>query len=284
MSHTSYHAPSSRRHTHANADANSGGPEWWAVPLEETQQKARAQTNSHLDKSGRKMSLAVVREGIPEDIHEGQPLESTKRKTGGGRKMSWAPGWAFAGGRASTADWAPKNLRNGVEEEGEYQEELPPRTGRRESRLSVVGRRISSISESWVFQNEASHETNFPKTVEFPDQDGKKVNLRVFGTVDSLSPYSSEIRLQVPKGAIKVDLAEQKQYVAMLDYIKPKLKEGDMLVRPFLARYARDKDMAMVMRGAMQDYVYKCQIIGMFPMGVFGDEKMETYQLEVQLY
>jgi hypothetical protein len=71
----------------------------------------------------------------------------------------------------------------------------------------------------------------------------------------------------------------------MLAYVRPTLRDGDMLVRPFVERYARDPHVAMVVRGAVQDCVYKCMVVGVFPLKAFGDWKvLENYELDVMMY
>lgn len=55
----------------------------------------------------------------------------------------------------------------------------------------------------------------------------------------------------------------------------------------------KDSGMATVIRGAIQDCVFKCFVVGMFPLQVFRreekerverEQQWETYGLDVELY
>lgn len=106
--------------------------------------------------------------------------------------------------------------------------------------------------------------------------------LDVYGSIDSLTPNG--MRLQIPRGAAHASFTKHQQYHAILEYMRPKLQNGDMLVRPFVDRYTSDRTMAMVVRGAIQDCVFKCMIVGIFPLKMFGEDvKLESYELEVMM-
>lgn len=242
-------------------------------------------------KSSRTSTLANVRDEAPSSptkplrtiSEEGTNQSQDENSTADPRRskrFSWVPGWSFAGERrqskSSPATPEDENAPSSPTDS------VTSTSNRRESAVTRFGRRFSSIGDSWVFQHEPSHETNFPPSVEFPEEDGRKVCLSVFGTIDSLD--GTVMRLQVPMGLCQADLADQKEYKPVLEYMGPKLKNGDMLVRPFMARFSRDPNMAMVVRGAMQDYVFKCHIVGIFPMKVFGDELPVPYAMDAYLY
>ncbi|KAF7192982.1 hypothetical protein HII31_05673 [Pseudocercospora fuligena] len=262
-------------------------PNPWTPP---SQQKFRSSTSANIRNDDipssptqplaptqlRRISEASELAGASqEDLNENRPNSASRFS----KRFSWVPGWSFAGEKRQSKIPGPS-----PEDENENGPESPTDsvTGRRESVAQRFSRRFSSIGESWVFNPEPSHETNFPPSVEFPEEDGKKVCLSVFGTIDSLD--GTVMKLQIPMGMCQADLANQKEYIPVLEYIGPKLKNGDMLVRPFMARFSRDPNMAMVMRGSMQDYVFKCHIVGIFPMKVFGSELPVPYAMDVQLY
>ncbi|KXS97828.1 hypothetical protein AC578_10550 [Pseudocercospora eumusae] len=210
---------------------------------------------------------------------EGDPPTSPSRPS---KRFSWVSGWSFAGEKSHRHSKIPSSSND-----NDNENEAPP-DERRTSVAQRMTRRFSSIGESWLFNPEPSHEKNFPPSLEFPTDEGRKLCLSVFGTLDfgtgTGTGTSSMMKLQIPKGRVCHADEQVKEYKAVLEFLGPKLKNGDVLVRPFMARYSRDPKMAMVVRGTMQDYVFKCFVVGVFPMKVFGEEMPVPYAMDVQLY
>ncbi|EME85048.1 uncharacterized protein MYCFIDRAFT_173918 [Pseudocercospora fijiensis CIRAD86] len=195
------------------------------------------------------------------------------------KRFSWVPGWSFAGEKRQSNPPTPSSPDDNADNnDPESPTDSVITSSRRESVAQRLTRRFSSIGESWLFHPEPSHETNFPPSVTFPSSPGKPLCLSVFGTIDSLD--GTVIKLQIPIGICQADLAGQKEYRPVLEYMGPRLKNGDLLVRPFMARFSRDPNVAMVVRGAMQEYVFKCHIVGVFPMRVFGEVLPVPYAMD----
>jgi hypothetical protein len=159
--------------------------------------------------------------------------------------------------------------------------------------MSRIRSSITTLSEVVLRDTEPTHESNFPANPVFSTYPGYSMLLNVYGTIDTLTVHG--MRLQTPRGGItpaSFDGSNNKgQYMAILEYIRPLLRNGDLLVRPFIERYARaDRYTAMVVRGAIQDTVFKCMVVGVFPMKMFDlaevneGKGFESYELRVEMY
>ncbi|CAK1366326.1 unnamed protein product [Cercospora beticola] len=232
---------------------------------------------------------AAILPPVPEDapiLQESISPDNTNRRSSSNqwaKRLSWIPGWTFAGSPPITP---PQQEPNPLERTPSQDSYLANNT-----RMSRLRSSMSTLSEVVLRDTEPSHESNFPENPQFPESSGQPMLLHVYGTIDNLSLQS--MRLQIPRGFVYADFSgpPPRQYQALLEYIRPQLRDGDMLVRPFIERYARDRYCAMVVRGAMQDCVFKCLIIGVFPMKMFlnledgkKEVKFESYELEVQMY
>ncbi|KAK4616253.1 hypothetical protein CLAFUW4_10560 [Fulvia fulva] len=206
---------------------------------------------------------------VPED--ERLEAEDIKRKSQRqsriSRAYSWSTNWNFAGESIAstrlTGDPAPAT------------------EGRR---LSKLGRRLSFISTyanniADFIATEPSHETNFPKGLEFPNEGGSNLCVSIYGTVDALE--ATTMRLLMPRGSKQADFTGAKDYVDALQHIC-KLKNGDMFCRPTPEIEKQYPGAAVILRGTVQDFVNKCFVVGTFPMGLLFEEKLpEKYEMEV---
>ncbi|KAI5356583.1 hypothetical protein Slin14017_G129570 [Septoria linicola] len=271
-------ARTNRRHSDPSKGANKS-----------TTRSGRARSTSSSSTSGdgldshphrEAIALASVPENelIPQESISPDEVKNKRRSSQGwARRLSWIPGWSFAGSPPVTP---PSSCPDefGLERTGSQQDYLNSN-----NRMSKIRSSITTLSETVLRDTEPTHESNFPANPDFPAFDGQPMLLHVYGAIDSLT--SDDMRLQTPRGFVHAHFQGKTQYQAVLEYIRPLLCDGDLLVRPFIERYARDRHTAMVVRGAIQDCVFKCMIIGVFPMKMFEDGiKFESYELETQMY
>jgi hypothetical protein len=235
----------------------------------------------------------VPEDGAPSPEELDPPSPKTQRWS---RRFSWIPGWTFAGSPPLTP---PSSVPSSPRLDGR-RNTASSQYADSNGRLSRLRSSISTMSEVMLRDTAPSHETNFPDNIEFPPFEGRRMTLSVYGTLDHVDSSTSSSgsssssdddaagpRLQLPRGFAHADVAvpEAPAYAPMLAYVRPTLRDGDMLVRPFVERYARDPHVAMVVRGAVQDCVYKCMVVGVFPLKAFGDWKvLENYELDVMMY
>ncbi|KAF2212083.1 hypothetical protein CERZMDRAFT_90837 [Cercospora zeae-maydis SCOH1-5] len=284
--------PNSRTGGRRHSDPTKNGPGSFSLSG-----KGRASSSSSASSSsttrleGHPNREAVMLPSVPENapiLQEDISPEDAKAKRRSSssqwaKRLSWIPGWTFAGSQPISP---PQQAPNPLERTNSEESYLSNNT-----RMSRLRSSISTLSEVVLRDTEPSHEANFPENPRFPESDGQAMLLHVYGTIDNLNPQN--MRLQIPRGFAYADFSgpPPRQYQALLEYVRPQLRDGDMLVRPFIERYARDRSCAMVIRGAIQDCVFKCMIIGLFPMKMFvnmadgkTDVKFESYELEVQMY
>ena len=230
-------------------------------------------------------SITSDTDDAPSPLEEPQsPSQQQQKQNRWSKRLSWIPGWSFAGSGPLTPPASPPADGDSRSRNGSNESYTATNT-----RMSRLRSSISQIGEVVLRDTEPSHESNFPENPTFPEFNGHGMTLHVYGTVDSLT--TSDMRLQTPRGFAYADFAsssdpeQPRPYTAVMEYMKPLLRNGDLLVRPFIERYARDRHAAMVIRGAIQDCVFKCMIIGVFPMKMFDEDvKFESYELDVQLY
>lgn len=250
------------------------------------------------------------------------PHRSSRRDS---KRLSWIPNWTFAGSAPVTPPTSPNPDRpdnSRTSSMDSYQQSA--------TRMSRFRNSISTLSEVVLRDTEPTHESNFPANPSFPDDfAGQKLILHVYGTLDAIhqTPNEENMRLQTPRGFKHADLsssptspsspsfsssppssssAGHQANSALLLYILPLLHDGDLLVQPFVERHTstagggggaprhsgKDSNMATVIRGAIQDCVFKCFVVGVFPLKVFFSEEKErvereqweTYELDVELY
>lgn len=246
------------------------------------------------------------------------PQRSSRRDS---RRLSWIPNWTFAGSAPVTPPTSPNPERPNntrTSSMDSYQQSA--------TRMSRFRNSISTLSEVVLRDTEPTHESNFPANPSFPeDFAGQRLLLHVYGTLDAIhqTPNEENMRLQTPRGFKYADLsssptspsspppsssssARRQANSALLLYILPLLRDGDLLVQPFMERHTstagggggvprhsgKDSSMATVIRGAIQDCVFKCFVVGVFPLKVFFNEEKErvereqreTYELDVELY
>lgn len=202
-----------------------------------------------------------------------------KRRSSWTRKLSWVPGWTFAGSPSEEA----------IDDTVYHSVDNPALVERRQSRLGSisgnVSRRLSSLSQGIAeFQaavNEPSHEKNFPAPIHFPEGAGRPTTIPVYGTVDGLSQAS--MRVLSPCGAKRVDFTDKENASdeLLVQHFCSKLKDGDMLCED--PKLGQGSKLAIVLRGDMQDFAFKCTVVGLFPMRLLGSEKdlPEPYMMDV---
>ncbi|EME38032.1 hypothetical protein DOTSEDRAFT_75953 [Dothistroma septosporum NZE10] len=235
----------------------------------------RRRTNSiNIGSVARQTKRTLPLPSVPEDgqLKADAIRRKTNRESRLSRVFSWSTNWNFAGEstrRTTTFTGDQATLGD-------------------DRRFSKLNRRLSSISSyasnvaDFLATTEPSHETNFPKGLTFPTSGGFELCVSVYGTVDALE--ATTMRLMMPMGCKTADFTGSKDYIMALEHIC-KLKNGDMLCRPTPEIERQYPGAAVILRGTVQDMVFKCYVVGTFPMALItGDTLPGTFEMEAVIF